>query len=97
MSKTTLTVPCLLDIEVTAESVHAHAVPEGVVLYPGDQVLVHGLPAQIAFGDCYTRQVTATITRAGWLTRLRTRAAAWFQIAELYEVSFAPVEESVLF
>jgi hypothetical protein len=30
MSRKTLTVPCLLDIEVTPESVHAHAVPEGV-------------------------------------------------------------------
>ena len=92
MTPKTLTVPCLLDIEVTPESVHAHAVPEGVTLYPGDQVLVHGAPAHIAFGDCYTRQCTATITRAGLLTRLFTRAAAWVQIAELYEVSFAPVE-----
>ena len=31
-------VPCTLDIEVTPESVHAHAVPEGVKLYPGDRV-----------------------------------------------------------
>jgi hypothetical protein len=92
MSRKTLTVPCLLDIEVTPESVHAHAVPEGVTLYPGDQVLVHGAPSRIEFGDCYTRQCTATITRAGLLTRLLTRAAAWAQITELYEVSFAPVE-----
>jgi hypothetical protein len=92
MSRKTLTVPCLLDIEVTPESVHAHAVPEGVTLYPGDQVLVHGAPSHIAFGDCYTRQCTATITRAGLLTRLLTRARAWGQITELYEVSFAPAE-----
>jgi hypothetical protein len=90
--KKTLTVPCLLDIEVTSESVHAHAVPEGVTLYPGDQVLVHGAPDRIEFGDCYTRACTATITRAGLLTRLATRLAAWVQITELYEVSFAPAE-----
>ncbi len=90
--KKTLTVPCLLDIEVTPDSVHAHAVPEGVTLYPGDTVLVHGAPTRIEFGDCYTRQCTATITRAGLLTRLATRAMAWAQITELYEVSFAPVE-----
>jgi hypothetical protein len=91
-SPRTLTVPCLLDIEVTPESVHAHAVPEGVTLYPGDQVIVHGAPEKIDFGDCYTRQCTATIIRAGLLTRLWTRWSAIGQITELYEVSFAPVE-----
>jgi hypothetical protein len=88
----TLTVPCLLDIEVTPESVHAHAVPEGVTLYPGDQVIVHGAPEKIDFGDRYTQQCTATIIRAGLLTRLWTRYSAIGQITELYEVSFAPVE-----
>jgi len=92
MNRRTVTVPCLLDIEVTPESVHAHAVPEGVTLYPGDQVLVHGAPERIEFGDCFTRHCTATITRAGLLTRLVTRFSAWAQITELYEVSFAPVE-----
>jgi hypothetical protein len=88
----TLTVPCLLDIEVTPESVHAHAVPEGVTLYPGDQVIVHGAPDKIDFGDRYTRQCTATIIRANLLTRLWTRYSAIGQITELYEVSFAPPE-----
>jgi hypothetical protein len=85
-------VPCLLDIEVTPESVHAHAVPEGVTLYPGDRVIVHGAPAQIDFGDRYTKQCTATIIRAGLFTRFWTRLTSIGQITELYEVSFAPVE-----
>ena len=85
-------VPCLLDIEVTPRSVHAHAVPEGITLYPGDQVIVHGAPDRIDFGDCYTRHCTATVIRAGLLTRLWTRLAAIGQITELYEVSFAPIE-----
>ena len=85
-------VPCTLDIEVTQESVHAHAVPEGVTLYPGDRVLVHGVPEHIDFGDRMTRDCTATIIRAGLLTRGWTRLAAFFQLTELYEVSFAPVE-----
>ena len=85
-------VPCLLDVEVTPESVHAHAIPEGVTLYPGDQVIVHGVPDQIDFGDCFTRQCTATIIRASLLTRLWTRLISIGQITELYEVSFAPVE-----
>jgi hypothetical protein len=88
----TIEVPCTLDIEVTAESVHAHAVPEGVTLYPGDRVIVHGAPETIDFGDCYTRQCTATIIRAGLFTRVWTRLTSIGQITELYEVSFAPVE-----
>jgi hypothetical protein len=86
------TVPCTLDIEVTPESVHAHAVPEGVTLYPGDRVVVHGVPAHIDYGDKYTLDCTATVTRAGLLTRLWTRLTSVAEITELYEVSFAPVE-----
>ena len=87
-----ITVPCQLDIEVTPESVHAHAVPEGVVLRPGDTVVVHGAPERIEFGARIRQECTATITRAGWLTRITTRIAAAFELTELYEVSFAPVE-----
>jgi len=88
-----ITVPCTLDIEVTPESVHAHAVPEGVEIYPGDSVVVHGAPASIQFGDRYTMDCTATITRAGPLTRAWTRLAALGGLTELYEVSFAPIED----
>ena len=87
-----LTVPCTLDIEVTPDSVHAHAIPEGVDIYPGDTVLVHGAPKSINFGDRYTLACTATITRASPLARAWTRLAAWGGLTELYEVSFAPVE-----
>jgi hypothetical protein len=86
-------VPCILDIEVSAESVHAHAIPEGVTLYPGDTVLVHDAPDHVAFGERITRRCTATVTRAGWLTRQWTRLVAIGQVTELYEVSFAPLEE----
>jgi hypothetical protein len=85
-------VPCTLEIEVTAESVHAHAIPEGVTLYPGDTVVVHGAPDHVAFGDKYSRACTATVTRAGLMTRLWTRLSAIGQVTDLYEVSFAPLE-----
>jgi hypothetical protein len=85
-------VPCVLDVEVTPESVHAHAFPEGVTLYPGDQVVVHGVPETIDYGARFTMPCTATIIRAGWLTRLWTRLTSVAEITELYEVSFAPVE-----
>lgn len=86
------TVPCTLDVEVTPESVHAHAVPEGITLYPGDTVLIQGAPARIDFGDRFTMNCTAVVTRADLLTRLWTRAKSIAGLTELYEVSFAPVE-----
>jgi hypothetical protein len=88
----TVEVPCLLDIEKTAESFHAHAVPEGIQLRPGDVVQVHDAPEHIAFGDCYTRPSRATVIRAGWLDRAWTRLTAPFEIVELYEVGFQAKE-----
>ena len=47
----TFEVPVTVEIEQTAESLHAHAVPEGIMLRPGDTVVVHGAPSGIAFGQ----------------------------------------------
>jgi hypothetical protein len=88
----TVEVPCLLDIEQTPESFHAHAVPEGIELRPGDVVQVHDAPERVDFGDCYTRPLRATVTRAGWLDRAWTRLTAPFEMLELYEVGFQPKE-----
>ena len=46
----TIEVPCTVEIEQTAESFHAHAIPRDVAIRPGDRVLVHGAPAHVAFG-----------------------------------------------
>ena len=90
----TITVPCVLEIERTADSFHAHAVPEGIVLRPGDRVVVHGAPERLAFGERATYRSYATVTRAGPLERLRTRFAAVFELTELYHVGFEPKEEA---
>ena len=57
-------VPCTVDIEQTPESLHAHAVPEGVDIRPGDKVLVHGAPSQIGYGERVTLQCSATVIKA---------------------------------
>jgi hypothetical protein len=88
----TIEVPCLLDIEQTPESFHAHAVPEGIELRPGDVVQVHDAPAHVEFGECYTRPSRATVMRAGWLDRAWTRLTAPFEMLDLYEVGFQPKE-----
>ena len=88
----TIEVPCLVEIEQTAESFHAHAIPQGVEIRPGDRVLVHGAPAHLGFGERRSLTCRATVTRAGWLARAWTRARGMFELTELYEVGFAPRE-----
>jgi hypothetical protein len=85
-------VPCTVEIEKTAESFHAYAVPEGVTLRPGDRVIVHGAPSDIAFGETMTFETRATVIRANWLTRTWTEMSALFEIADLYHVGFEPKE-----
>ncbi len=81
-----------VDIEKTAESFHAYAVPDGIDIRPGDVVTVHGVPTDIAFGDRLVLQRAATVTRAGLLERLWTEFTAFFELTELYEVGFMPNE-----
>lgn len=78
----------MVDIEQTADSLHAYAIPEGIDIRPGDTVLVHGAPTEIRFGEHVTLQCRATVIRAGWLKRQWTKKTGLFALAELYEVGF---------
>lgn len=88
----TVEVECDVDIEQTPLSFHAHAVPDGIDIQPGDSVQVHGAPSGINFGDALTCRCPATVTRAGALARLWTEFTAMFELTELYEVGFLPKE-----
>ena len=81
--------PCTITVEQSSEAFHAHVELDGAIaMEPGDKVRVHGAPIQI---PCGTRQVferRATVTRASPLMRSLTRIAAYFDLSELYEVSF---------
>jgi hypothetical protein len=81
-------VPCAIDIEQTAESLHAHVVPEGIDIRPGDRVLVHGAPSRIGYGERVSLQCTATVIRANALVRFWTRATSFLTFTALYEVGF---------
>jgi hypothetical protein len=83
-------ITCDVDLEHTFDSLHAHAIPDGITLNPGDQVIVHGLPDHLPLGEKRTLQARATVIRAGWLDRLRARYLAVFELAELYHVGFEP-------
>ncbi|MBO6527097.1 hypothetical protein [Erythrobacter sp.] len=91
IGRTSFDTPCHIAIEQSDEHFHAHVELEGdVAIYPGDSVHVHGAPIQIAFGERASFDRMATVTRAGPLTRAWTKIAAYFDFAELYEVSFNP-------
>jgi hypothetical protein len=81
-------VTCLVDIEQTPESLHAHAIPEGIDIQPGDKVLVHGAPARIGYGERVSMQCSATVIRATALGRLWTQLTGLWEFTALYEVGF---------
>lgn len=81
--------PCTVTVEQSSEHFHAHVELEGeVAIQPGDKVRVHGAPIQIPFGTRQVFERRATVTRASPLARALTKIAAYFDLAELYEVSF---------
>jgi hypothetical protein len=82
-----------IDIEKTQESFHAYAVPHDFEAREGDEVLLHGVPTDIAFGTTMLMQCSATLRRAGALERAWTRFSAMFEITELYEVGFQPKDD----
>lgn len=79
---------CIVEIERSPDSLHAHAVPLDVAIRPGDIVLVHDAPLVVGYGERVTRECRATVRRAGPLARFWTRATAVLSLTELYEVGF---------
>jgi hypothetical protein len=81
--------PCTITVEQSSEHFHAHVELDGeVAMEPGDKVRVHGAPIQIPFGTRQVFERRATVTRASPLMRALTKVAAYFDLSELYEVSF---------
>ena len=81
--------PCTITVEQSSEHFHAHVeLPDEIEMEPGDKVRVHGDPISIPFGSKEVFHRTATVTRASPLKRALTKCAAYFDLAELYEVSF---------
>ena len=81
--------PCTITVEQSPAHFHAHVELDGdVEIGPGDTVRVHGAPISIGFGEKLTFQRSATVTRAGPIKRTLIKIAAYFDLAELYEVSF---------
>jgi hypothetical protein len=88
----TVSLRCEFDLEQTAESFHAHAIPEDIEIYPGDMVMIHGAPQNLGFGEVFAGEGTATLYRAGMLGRAWTVFSSIFEVTELFEVGFQPFE-----
>jgi hypothetical protein len=90
MGRETIEVPCTIEIENTFQSLHAHVDLDGdLAMNAGDQVLVHGDPVRVPYGQKITLRRLATVTRANRLDRAWTRLLARLELTELYEVSFS--------
>lgn len=89
------TVEAVIDVEIekTADSFHAYTIPSDIEIREGDEVLMHGVPTDVAFGAIVVMQCRATVQRANMLTRAWTRLAGMFELTELYEVGFQPKEQ----
>ena len=83
-------VPCTVEVSHRFESLHAHVrFNNGAVVYPGDEVLVHGTPIMAAYGELIVEDRNATITRASAVERLWTKLTGDFGFMELCEFSFS--------
>ena len=83
-------VGCTVEISHTFESLHAHVDLDGdVEIEPGDEVIVHGQPITVPYGEVHSERRTATVTKATALERLWTRATGDLEFMELCEFSFS--------
>ncbi|MCC6007527.1 MAG: hypothetical protein JJU40_07605 [Rhodobacteraceae bacterium] len=84
------TAPCTVEVSHRFESLHAHVrFDNGAVIFPGDEVLVHGAPVMAAYGEVVSEERMATITRASLLERAWTRLTGDLEFMELCEFSFS--------
>ncbi|MBP7339756.1 hypothetical protein [Niveispirillum sp.] len=83
------TVDCTVEINNTFEALGAHLrFDNGTIVHPGDEVLVHGAPVQVPYGQSRSFRRQATITRAGALERAWIRATGDLDMLELCEFNF---------
>jgi hypothetical protein len=83
-------VDCTIEVSHTFESLHAHVELDGnIPIYPGDEVIVHGAPIKVPYGEKAVIRRTATVIRAGALERLWTKMTGRFEMMELLEFSFS--------
>ena len=82
--------PCTIEVSHTFESLHAHVrFNNGTIVYPGDEVIVHGDPVKAPYGEVISEDREATILRATPLERLWTKIVGKLEFMEICEFSFS--------
>ena len=82
--------PCTVEVCNTFEELSAHVrFDDGTVVHPGDEVIVHGAPVLVPYGESASIARTATVKRAGAIERLWTRLTGDIEFMELCEFSFS--------
>ena len=82
--------PCTIEVSHTFESLHAHVrFNNGTIVYPGDEVIVHGDPVKAPYGQVISEDREATILRATPLERLWTKIIGKLEFMEICEFSFS--------
>ena len=83
-------VPCRIEVANTFDSLHAHVdLARENDMKPGDEVQVHGDDIHAGYGESFTLERRATVTRASWLERAVTRVVGNFEFMELLDISFS--------
>ncbi len=86
-------VMCTVHVVNTFESLAAHVELDGnVEIKPGDEVLVHGKPIVVPYGETTAERRKATIKRAGWIERKWVKMTGDLEFMELLEFSFSGEE-----
>lgn len=86
----TVDVACTVDVAHTADSLHAHVdLCDAPDIRPGDRVIVHDAPVDVAYGERIVARRAATIVRSSWIERLWIRISAYRELTELYEIGFS--------
>ena len=83
------TAPCTVEVSNTFESLHAHVrFNNGAIIFPGDEVLVHGTPIKAPYGEIVKEDREATILRATALERVWIKIIGKLEFMEICEFSF---------
>jgi hypothetical protein len=83
-------VGCTIKVQNTWEALHAHVELDGdLKIQPGDEVIVHGEPVVVPYGEICELRREATVVRAGALERAWTRWTGDLEFMELCEFSFS--------
>ncbi|MEM6537193.1 MAG: hypothetical protein AAF668_05620 [Pseudomonadota bacterium] len=81
---------CTVTVKSTYETLEAHVeLDDGLLPTSGDKITVFGAPIQIDYGETIQIRRPAHLERGTLFDKLKVRIAAFFELTELYEVSFS--------